>query len=405
MNDHEQRYPGADVRRVEIDGGDGDLSVRWSAREDVLVGGDETGVEVELDGDTLSVTRASTRGLLGIFSNPSLRVELPDTVREARVRVRSGDVVLEQARGGIEARVDHGDLRVRGGRGELAVKLGAGDVSVDAYSGPIAVASGAGDVGLTGVDGPLAIQSGAGDVTLRGGHGDVAIKSGRGDMVMRDRGGEHAEVKTGAGDVSITGGAIGSVAIQTGMGDVSCATVLGADDHEFTTGAGDITVAVPRGLSARIEATTVSGSIDSDIPLVAVGKRGPKSVLGRRLVGGIGDGAQRAEIRIRSVRGDVRLKWLDGAAAGRTASSTAWSDSPEDTDVDVEVDVDMDTKMDVETGDASETVAPKSEPAPSGAGEERAILSALAAGTISVAEAERLLDALARRGGTEAGAS
>lgn len=400
MSVREQHYPGADVRRLEIDGGDGDLSVRWIARDDVLVAGAESGVEVEVDGDTLTITRASTRGLLGIFSNPPLGVEVPETVREARLRVRSGDMALEHALGGVEARVDHGDLRVRGGRGELALKLGAGDVSVEAYTGPIAASSGAGDVTLASTGGPVAIQSGAGDVALRGGQGDVAIKSGRGDTVVRDRSCDHAEIKTGAGDVSLTGGAVGSTAIQTGMGDVSCSTRLGAGEHEFTTGAGDITVAVPRGLAARIDATTVSGSINSDVPLVAVGKRGPKSMLGRRLVGGIGEGSQRAEIRIRSVRGDVRLKWLDGAGVATEAAPVGWSDAPEDADSDVEVDVDVD----VDAGGSQITTAAP-EPASPGAGEERAILSALAAGTISVAEAERLLDVLARRGGTDAGAS
>jgi hypothetical protein len=73
---------------------------------------------------------------------------------------------------------------------------------------------------------------------------------------------------------------------------------------------------VPRGLSARIEAITTLGNIRSDLPLVSVGQRGPKSMFGRRLVGSLGEGTERAEISLRTARGDLRLEWLDGRGGG-----------------------------------------------------------------------------------------
>lgn len=413
MSDYEQRYPGTDVRRVEIDRHDGDVTVRWSARDDVLVGGEQA-ADVEVDGDTLTIKGDVEFGRRGSFNRSSLRVELPETVQETRIRVRNGDVELAQARGGIDARVDHGDLEIKGGRGELAAKLGAGDVKVETYAGPVALASGTGDVGMNDIEGPVTIQTGNGDVTLRGGRGDVAVQTARGDLLIRDRDAASAEVKTGAGDVSLNGGTIESVAVQTGMGDVQCRAGLGPGNHEFTTGAGDIAVAVPRDLSARIDATTVSGSIDSEVPLVAVGKRGPKSVLGRRLVGGIGESGARAEIRIRSVRGDVSITWLNGVSGTPSAPAGNWRGA-DDLNLDLDADVERDDDMSMR----AIPVPPPAPPAPGApeaprpdlqpdtgtperasdvAGEERAILSALAAGTLSIAEAERLLDALARRG-------
>lgn len=325
MSESEQRFPQGDVRRIEIRCHDGDVALRWSARDDVLVSADEA-VDATIDGDTLTILPDTGLGPRGGTGGSPLRLELPETVQETRIRNRNGDVVLEQARGAVDAAVDRGHLEVRGGRGELAVKLGAGDVTVGAYTGPIAVTAGSGDVTLSDVGGPVAIQAGSGGVSLRGGAGDVAIQSGSGDIVVRDRACAHAEVTTGAGDVAISGGSSGSTAIQTASGAVDCATTLGTAEHGFSTATGDIRVAIPRELTARIDATTVNGAIDAEAPLVAVETRGPRRMFGRKLEGGIGEGAERAEIRIRSVRGDVRLTWLDGADVTPSAPAATGSD-------------------------------------------------------------------------------
>src|SRR3712207_7575171 len=50
----------------------------------------------------------------------------------------------------------------------------------------------------------------------------------------------------------------------------------------FVTGSGDLTVGLTRDLPARVEAVSALGSIHSDVTLVSVGQRGPKSMLDRK---------------------------------------------------------------------------------------------------------------------------
>jgi len=310
----------------------------------------------------------------------------------------------------VHARVDRGDTSVDGGDGEIEMKLGGGTIRVERFTGTVDASSGAGDVKLTNVTGKVVVKAGAGDVLVQGGTGPVDLKLGAGDAVVDERDCDNLTIKLGTGDAIVRSGTSAATSIQNGLGDIVCRTVLGMGEHSFTTGAGDITVAVQRDLRARIEVITGRGQIESEIPLVSVGKRGPKSVLGRRLVGSIGDGEDRAEIRIRAVRGDVDLRWLTGTGARSVIptrpatpppptpeppASPATPAPPEAPESPVSVDAsasDMDViPLGPPAADAPRTDESEFE------NYQRVILSELAAGTLTVTEAERLLDALAQR--------
>jgi hypothetical protein len=217
--------------------------------------------------------------------------------------------------------------------------------------------------------------------------------------------------------------------------------VLGLAAHTFNTNSGNISVAVPHGLAARIEAATTLGSIRSDLPLVSVGQRGPKSLFGRRLVGSLGDGPVRAEITLRTARGDIRLGWLDaavppappGAAAPDARAAHEWRagdlpvppvpPAPPARPTPPEVVIRLpaataapapppaDVRPATPPADAGPLTLGRAEPAflpdaaPAAAPEaaQRRVLEALAAGQISVAEAERLLAALDEQAPAEPG--
>ena len=74
-----------------------------------------------------------------------------------------------------------------------------------------------------------------------------------------------------------------------------------ADDVEFETVNGSITIEMPEGLNADFRASTVNGSIDSDFPIMVTGKVSPRSVRGT-----IGDGGP--EMRFSTVNGSIRLR-------------------------------------------------------------------------------------------------
>ncbi|MDI3341325.1 MAG: DUF4097 family beta strand repeat-containing protein [Sphaerobacter sp.] len=386
MTGTEQRIPAARVKGVRIEGADGDLTVTWSAREDILIQGEaidvtQHGHHVEIAWSPLVASRPIT-SILGIGTGKLVEIDLPLTLREAEISLRTGDMRLTAPRGDVRVRLDRGDLDVTEGAGELEAKVGDGTIRVERFRGPVAIHSGAGDVKLERVDGKVAVQSGAGDVILRGGSGAVGLKLGVGDAVIDERQSDRLTVRLGSGDVIIRGGASAETSVQNGLGDITCRATLGLGQHDFTAGSGDIVVGVPRDLPARIEVVTARGDVSTDLPLVSVGKRGPRSVLGRRLVGSVGEGKERAELRVRTVRGDVDLRWL--AATGEApAAEPAHAASPAPPEP---------------AGDAAIPLGPPLADAwQARESEERAILTELAAGRLTVAEAELLLDALARR--------
>jgi hypothetical protein len=280
------------------------------------------------------------------------------------------------------------------------LRTGSGNAAVDDLTGPATVLTGAGDLRLTRVDGPVEARTGSGNISVRDGAGSLDGRTGSGNISVDGRAGDRFALATGSGNVAIGGGRSGATEVITGSGNILCTAVLGLAAHTFNTNSGNISVAVPRGLAARIEAATTLGSIRSDLPLVSVGQRGPKSLFGRRLVGSLGDGPDRAEITLRTARGDIRLGWLDaavppappvppGAAAPGERATHKWR--ADDLPV-----------PPVPPVPPAATAAPAPPPAAPEAA-QRHVLEALAAGQISVAEAERLLAALDEQTAAEPG--
>jgi hypothetical protein len=412
----EQRFPAAGINRVVIDAHHGDLTVGWQAGDDLVVHGE--GVTLHHDGDELVVERAGHRG-------GRLVVLLPAALPGCVVSAHRGNLELENARGRVKAQVERGNLRLRGGQAEVVLRTGSGNAAVDDLTGPATVLTGAGDLRLTRVDGPVEARTGSGNISVRDGAGSLDGRTGSGNISVDGRAGDRFALATGSGNVAIGGGRSGATEVITGSGNILCTAVLGLAAHTFNTNSGNISVAVPRGLAARIEAATTLGSIRSDLPLVSVGQRGPKSLFGRRLVGSLGDGPDRAEITLRTARGDIRLGWLDAAVppapgdaaapAARATHERLASDLPVPPAPPVPPGAAAPGERATHKWRADDLPVPPVPPVPPAAtaapapppaapeAAQRHVLEALAAGQISVAEAERLLAALDEQTAAEPG--
>jgi len=86
----------------------------------------------------------------------------------------------------------------------------------------------------------------------------------------------------------------GSIRVDLGRADWD-------DALEFETVNGSITVVLPADIDTHVNASTVTGSIDSDFPLTVKGRFGPK-----RLSGTIGSGGR--ELSLGTVNGNIELR-------------------------------------------------------------------------------------------------
>ena len=111
----------------------------------------------------------------------------------------------------------------------------------------------------------------------------------------------NADITTVNGDVTVS--AAGEVEATTVNGSIDA--TLGARALErslkFTTVNGGITVTLPDGASADVEASTVNGGIDTDFPINVTGRVNPRSLRGR-----IGAGGRSLELT--TVNGGIRIR-------------------------------------------------------------------------------------------------
>jgi hypothetical protein len=248
------------------------------------------------------------------LSHGSLLVQAEDDLTEATVtltaRVKSSDIVdrvTVQLRGStlhINAPRQGGifDLPFLGGRREresvdIIVTVPSGtpvkaasftaDVTVRGRCGTADVASGAADIHFDHVDGDLRLRYGSGQCHVEQVSGSVQARSGSGQASFgRIDGSLSSGCGSGRLDVASIRGAVRS---RAGSGDVALGAVY--DDVDVASGSGGLSIGLPAGRPARLDVTTGSGRVESDLPI-----EDRPSGTGRPLT-----------IRARTGSGDIRL--------------------------------------------------------------------------------------------------
>jgi hypothetical protein len=167
----------------------------------------------------------------------------------------STDLRVEGELGEVSARTASGDLRLQTVRGQLQVKTASGDVSVGEVGGDASVVTVSGDIGLERIDNALTARAVSGDVTIGTVAGDVGVS-------------------TTSGDVEVKAVTDGEVRVQTVSGDVR--------------------LAVARGTRVWIDASSVSGSLESELGI-------------EDAAASEDSGGADVPLRIKTVSGDVRI--------------------------------------------------------------------------------------------------
>jgi hypothetical protein len=171
------------------------------------------------------------------------------------------------------------------------------DVNVHARSGD-------GSISIERVNGRIELRTGDGSIRAAEIAGDVAIHSGDGSVTVSDAEGR-LDVDTADGGVTVSGRLKG-LRIRTGDGSITYRAEPDSrmeEDWDITTGDGGVTVYLPKGFNAQIDAHTGDGSIRNDLQIEsAAATRGER----RSLRGRLGDGGR--NLRIRTGDGSIRLR-------------------------------------------------------------------------------------------------
>lgn len=171
-------------------------------------------VRAEQTGDRVEVEVVRPKGMnveFGMGPSASLVVKLP---RASNLEARSGDgsIRVDDVAGRVSLRSGDGSIAGTTLDGEIAAHTGDGSVSLDRVSGRISVETGDGSVNVSGVVRGLHARTGDGSITVRAADQsavleDWDVSTGDGGMTIELPRGLDAEVdaRTGDGGISVEG--------------------------------------------------------------------------------------------------------------------------------------------------------------------------------------------------------
>jgi DUF4097 and DUF4098 domain-containing protein YvlB len=254
---------------------DGAIEIRSSSEPGVIVEIEKRGatreavdglnVRVTQDGNriTVDVKRPKSETFTGFGFHQSASAKLIVSVPErANIVARSGD----------------GAIRVERVAGRLELSTGDGSIRASEVDGDIRLNTGDGSVHVSGALGQLQVGTGDGSIEVAGNLTALKLHTGDGAIVYRA---DH----------------------RTTM----------SDDWEITTGDGSVTVYLPEGFSADLDARTSDGGVRNELQMGALnaeaeeGTQQEQNENSRRAVRGrLGAGGK--TLRIRTGDGAIRLR-------------------------------------------------------------------------------------------------
>ncbi|HWL35331.1 MAG TPA: DUF4097 family beta strand repeat-containing protein [Frankiaceae bacterium] len=257
----------------------------------------------EIDGP-VQVSVENSAGEVRVTTTDAVRAEVEVTAmrnddpsreaaEETRVEYRDGrlDVAVPRNKGtffGREPRV-RVDVRVPHDS-SLAFTTASADVRGEGRFAEVRGKTASGDVSL-GDAGTVRIESASGDLRVDELRGDGGLKSASGDIKLG-----HV---AGTLDASVVSGDLRVATIDNGAhvqavsGDIDL-TAVAQGDVEVRSVSGDVSVGVRQGARVRVDVSTVSGDLESEVELDAAP--------------GDGDDGPLVSVSGRTVSGDLRIK-------------------------------------------------------------------------------------------------
>jgi DUF4097 and DUF4098 domain-containing protein YvlB len=167
------------------------------------------------------------------------------------------------------------------------------------------------DLGLHTGDGSITVQDLDGNAVMRSGDGNIEVNNAKGKLDLESGDGKvechHVEgelkAETKDGDVRIEG-VFSALEVKTGDGKIDAVVSQGSKMNSgwsAISGDGNVTVSLPEGFSADLDAHTGDGHINVDFPVTVQG-----SVRENEIRGKVNGGGQNLEIR--SGDGNITLR-------------------------------------------------------------------------------------------------
>ncbi len=199
----------------------------------------------------------------------------------------------------LVSRSGSGDQAVEDILGPAEVSAGSGAIRLEKIGGEIRASAGSGDISVATCGGALHLQSGSGSITVTGAARGAEASSGSGDLRITQTGPGNDHLNSASGSIYLEG-ANGSVDASSSSGGIS---IQGspAGPWQVRSVSGSILAAFVHGASFDLSASTISGKVDSELPVTVTGEFGP-----RRYRGSIHGGGP--AVKLSTVSGSIRIR-------------------------------------------------------------------------------------------------
>jgi DUF4097 and DUF4098 domain-containing protein YvlB len=230
---------------------------------------------------SLQVKLPSGRVVVTTAEEVRTTVEIVALGRRGQDAVDEIDVTMEEQRGRYVVRIEQkdkfrwGPIQITWGGDfecriscppgtDLELSGGSTDLRVDGELGAALVKTASGDVRLGDVRDKAQVKTASGDVSVVSVGADASLVTVSGDLGVQ-RVDTTLMARTVSGDVTI-GTIAGELGLSTTSGDVDIKAVTGGDVRVQTV-SGDVRIGVARGTRVWVDATSVSGDLDSELGL------------------------------------------------------------------------------------------------------------------------------------------
>ncbi|OFV87121.1 MAG: hypothetical protein A3J75_08005 [Acidobacteria bacterium RBG_16_68_9] len=268
------------TRTLKI-GANGQLDLANVSGDIVVTGGGGDEIKLEAVKRGRGNTEAEAKNQL-----PLVTVEITERAGRAGVRTR-----YKEGERHIHVSVDYTVTAPAGTR--VIVRSVSGDVKVTGIKDELDAESVSGDVTVVEAGQLARAKSVSGDVNIRGAAAESVLdaSSVSGDVVVRGVKARRVEVSSVSGGAELTDVTCETATMKSVSGDVAFTGSLAkAGRYEFKSHSGDVRVTIPGDMGFELEASTFSGTINSDLPLTVGGGKGA-AVSRRTIRGTFGDGS------------------------------------------------------------------------------------------------------------------
>jgi hypothetical protein len=205
MSDKLSSFDVTGPTRISVTNRSGDVIVGPSDGDvvTVLLSGDQKAVDgTSIDATPGAVSVRANEDHQGWFSKgvDVLITAPPGGV--LRVRIGSGDVIVQLPMDAVDVNTGSGDVRIEHPLNKLRAKVASGSVLIDGAISDAAVSSASGDIRLTDAD-TVVVNTASGSVDIGSVTVEMNVKSASGDIKAHSFSGSNLDIKTMSGDVTI----------------------------------------------------------------------------------------------------------------------------------------------------------------------------------------------------------